>query len=503
MHSFSTPSWPNWTSFHFLNFIGIFVIFSLGADDVFVAVDKWKNARLRNPDASVEEIAAIAFPDAAMAMLLTTLTTAVAFFGTAVCPVAPILCFAVFCGLLVILDYIMCVLLVFPALCIYDQADQANRCCCHCKLFPNCKMSNKNKGNKDDNEEEHVDDEGDADVVSSKETGDETDEEHQMEESLIHSILRSFYRYLYMFRWPLLFICLGSLIWCSIVAIGIELPSDSDVRLYDETDNQYEQNFVWRKRLLFDVLQKKSGSETYVIWGVQPADTGDLNNPDTWSQLVLDESFNPADTEAQVYLRDFCDGFFAEDFAGKVREDFVCPINAFDAWLQEQSASGNPSATYTEHCNGASKLPMPEQDFDSCMYNWGQDTNEITVLARQGEVKIMYIPFTSRVRYDSPFDDLDDEWKLIERWMQEDALEAPPSANRHYFSSEDFWWYDTNQSMLNTAIQSAAIAMAAAAGIILFSSRSVVLTIFATLTVGYVLASVTATLVAFGWELGL
>jgi uncharacterized membrane protein (DUF4010 family) len=86
----------------------VVVQFALGADDVFVAVDKWKNARLSRPDAPVQEIAAKAFPDAAVAMLLTTLTTAVAFFGTAVCSVAPILCFAVFVGLLVVVDYLLC-----------------------------------------------------------------------------------------------------------------------------------------------------------------------------------------------------------------------------------------------------------------------------------------------------------------------------------------------------------------------------------------------------------
>ena len=44
--------------------------------------------------------------------------------------------------------------------------------------------------------------------------------------------------------------------------------------------------------------------------------------------------------------------------------------------------------------------------------------------------------------------------------------------------------------------------MGAAAAVILFSSRSFVLTLFATVTVGYVLTSVTATLVAAGWTLG-
>lgn len=58
--------------FPFLNFIGIFVTFALGADDAFVAVDKWKNARLDHRGATTEQIAAIALPDAAAAMFLTT-----------------------------------------------------------------------------------------------------------------------------------------------------------------------------------------------------------------------------------------------------------------------------------------------------------------------------------------------------------------------------------------------------------------------------------------------
>jgi hypothetical protein len=62
--------------------------------------------------------------------------------------------------------------------------------------------------------------------------------------------------------------------------------------------------------------------------------------------------------------------------------------------------------------------------------------------------------------------------------------------------------YDTNGQMLSTAYSAAGIALAGAAAVILFSSRSFTLTIFSTLTIGYVLTSVTATLVALGWTLG-
>jgi predicted RND superfamily exporter protein len=114
----------------------------------------------------------------------------------------------------------------------------------------------------------------------------------------------------------------------------------------------------------------------------------------------------------------------------------------------------------------------------------------------------MFLPFTSRVRYDDHYDTLDDEWKLIETWMQDQTRQAPSGVNRGYFSSSDFWWYDTNGQMLQTAYSAAGIALGCAAVVILFSSRSFVLTVFSTLTIGYVLTSVTATLVAMGWTLG-
>ena len=72
--------------FPLLNLIGLFVASAIGADDIFVAVDKWNNARIASPkEATTEDIAEVALPDAAGAMLLTTITTSVAFFATCIC----------------------------------------------------------------------------------------------------------------------------------------------------------------------------------------------------------------------------------------------------------------------------------------------------------------------------------------------------------------------------------------------------------------------------------
>ena len=236
--------------FPFLNFIGIFVLFALGADNVFVATDKWKNARLEYPKASITAIAGMALPDASGAVFLTAITTAIAFFGTAMCPVAPIKLFAIFCGFLVSFDYILCVLLVFPALCIYDRRlESGNR-----NWFFACGCRKKSEGGSDE----------------------DRDEGAEEKQSMIRRIMLNYYYLLHRFRWGLLLVCLAGLGVCSYFASTLTLPATADARVLDP-DQQYEQNYAWRKYLLYDVLRKSGGSEVTVGFGLTPADTGDLS----------------------------------------------------------------------------------------------------------------------------------------------------------------------------------------------------------------------------------
>merc|ERR1712008_277964 len=91
---------------------------------------------------------------------------------------------------------------------------------------------------------------------------------------------------------------------------------------------------------------------------------------------------------------------------------------------------------------------------------------------------------------------------MMDDWRATQSLSAPETANKVIFSSRTFLWFNTNRQMLTTSYGSAAIALATAAIVIFLSSYSFVLTFFATFTIGYVLTSVTATLVAMGWTLG-
>lgn len=493
-----------WDFFPFLNFIGVFVVFALGADHVFVSVDKWKNARLDYPDASTEEIAAKALPDAASAMLLTTTTTAAAFFGTAICPVAPVRLFAIFCGMLIVFDYIMDVALVFPALCIYDGYRNNLNCCI---LIG---------GRKPEEDETEENEEGKAagndrsgtlvdETHANGSDGVSEAEEQPMRVSLIRRILLGYYNLLHSIRWPLLVVCFVALVVCGFYATKLRLPTSSDVAIL--TDKiEYERANLWRSNLLSETIKKTGGSTAVIAWGVIPADTGDQNNPASWSTLELDNSFDLTTKEAQTYMRDYCPRFFEQDFAELPYDGFQCSMNKFDSWLQSESAAmatnGTASDIYNEHCNGGTELPIDPSEFHPCMIAWSQAVEEYDVMANDGVVELIIFRFGSRVRYDAENKKLESEWNLIESWMVEDQKTAPAEVAKAFFSSQDFWWYDTNYQMFRTAYGSAAIAIAASAIVILLSSRSLVMTLFSVLSIVYVLGSVTSMMVAGGWTLG-
>lgn len=259
--------------FPFLNFIGVFVVFALGAGDIYVAFDKWTNYRKNNTTKSTEYVAAYALPESLSAMFLTTITTALAFFATAVCPVAPIKMFAIFCGLLILLDYLLVVLFIFPGLCIYDLAlikrAEGNMsggilsgCWMGCVGCGTCfSLCHKTSAYDDV-------------VVTSEDSEEETaDEKDGIRYNMMQRFLLTFSVQLYRARWPLLAFCSVSFGLCAFYATKLGLPDSSDVRLL-KPGIQYEQNYIWRKEILSSDLEDLSGSRNSMVWGLDAADTG-------------------------------------------------------------------------------------------------------------------------------------------------------------------------------------------------------------------------------------
>lgn len=531
--------------FPFLNFIGVFVVFALGADGIFVAVDKFKNYRNQHPEASTEQVAAHALPDAAHAMLLTTSTTSIAFFGTAISSVTPIRVFAIFSGLLIFIDYILIILILFPCICIYDgyrdvprgkyswcisfewgcgastkkSEDERRRLGTVNSMDDYSQDSGENEpqqiqelerprldtfGSVEDYSNNNIHPTEELDKTSTSSSNNQVHNnivEKDFKSSFMDRLLTSYYNGLYRARWPMFVMCLAIFCICGYFATQLDTPESNEVRILLPRE-EFEKCHAWRMDLLSTTLYEKEGSKAYVIWGTVPADTGDLNDPGTWSQLVLDETFDASSKEAQEYMLGFCEDMYDEEFASLPNPDFVCPINQFDAWLQTESNQTNPDYTWSNYCGGATGLPMDPDTFNTCIDAWAVKMKERSILSYKGKVQIIFVPFTSRIQYSSPKGRIQEEWDLIDAWMVEKNEEAPEPVSGAFFASQDFWYFETTAQMYTTAVGSIMIALTAAAVVIFVSSKSVVVTILSVLSVAYVLASIITMTLVIGWHLG-
>jgi len=495
------------TYFPFLNFIGVFVVFALGAGDIYVAFDKWTNYRKNNKTKSTEFVAAYALPESLYAMFLTTITTAFAFFATAVCPVAPIKMFAIFCGLLILLDYVLVVFFIFPGLCIYDQALIKRAAgkpvsgfwmgCVGCgTYFKCCSLTSLYDGVAVTKSEKVKSDTIESAAVTEEEEPDETKNYNATQRLMV-----TLSDWLLRFRWPLLAISTVVFGLSCYFATKLGLPESSDVRLL-KSSVQFEQAHIWRQEILSSDLDSYSGTVTNIIWGLEPVDTGDKTNPYDGTALVLDETFDPSSAEAQVYLRDICDDLFKEDFAWVPRENFVCAINKFDKWLKEEYETDERDPVYTANCGNPNGLPVASDKFHACMSEWALKVGNFDVLSKDGIVKYMRVPFRNEAVFSDPFEILEANREAIEDWLSASNEDAPEGITKSFFSSATMLWHDTNGSIQRSAYSGAGISLASSSVVILLSSQSVVLTVFTTVTILFILVSVTSLLTAFGWTLG-
>lgn len=119
--------------FYILSFLAIYVILAIGADDVFVFMDAWRQSATMGAEINrnLHTRMAYTYKRAAKAMLITSATTFGAFVATAVSPLGEVATFGLFTALLVVANYVF-VITYFPAvvICYHRRFENTQGCCC-------------------------------------------------------------------------------------------------------------------------------------------------------------------------------------------------------------------------------------------------------------------------------------------------------------------------------------------------------------------------------------
>ncbi len=123
--------------FSALNVLCIFIVMAIGADDIFVFMDAYKQSANRSPDLleDLETRMSWVYRRSGSAMLLTSVTTCSAFLCTLISPIAGTRSFGVFAAFVILFDYVLVMTLFCTAVVIYHNRFEAKGGCCNCSFW--------------------------------------------------------------------------------------------------------------------------------------------------------------------------------------------------------------------------------------------------------------------------------------------------------------------------------------------------------------------------------
>lgn len=308
-----------------LQVLAIFVLFGIGADNVFIFWDAFQQSAVifadqilsAEPDVdSQNEILQIrltwSFNNAAGAMLVTSLTTFMAFFITAVTQIINIRCFGVFAALLMLVNFVLVICLLPPLVVLYVKYIQPLTCAS--RLFPCCQ----NKVSKDD--------------LSPGELGRVS---RFFRDKYIPALMK--------LRWVLIvlgFVLMG-------VFAGLSSRFKPGTRsIGDIFDSSHPVTIVTSLMYSEFTLSSSAYYTTMVTFGFGLIDRSGTSafDPSDYGTITYDAGFAPLQSDAQEALYEMCTEFSSSN--SSVRPSYVressstepsvtCWVSAFENWLDD------------------------------------------------------------------------------------------------------------------------------------------------------------------------
>eukprot|EP00730_Choanoeca_flexa_P014445 TRINITY_DN6321_c0_g1_i3.p1 TRINITY_DN6321_c0_g1~~TRINITY_DN6321_c0_g1_i3.p1 ORF type:complete len:1019 (+),score=305.40 TRINITY_DN6321_c0_g1_i3:108-3164(+) len=333
-----------------LNLMSLFIILGIGADDVFILVDAWKQSGLLIKRGSGEEPVherederndanvawfkrrmAYSYNHAAKAMLITSLTTGAAFVMNLTSTVPAIQIFGGFTAFMVLFNYLL-VITYYPCMIVlyeyYGKYWYSFISCCIKKPEPIVHDT----------------------LPSSKEQNDEPDIDQY------RPIEQLFYKYyapaITTYRW---FIVAGFAIFFIVaLAFATQLDASDEPAQFLPDDDPLQQTLD----IIADRFQREeSQPQLTVVYGLRRIDMDGTNpfDPSSTGKTRFDNDFDVSSQAAQAQFIDLCVKYRQEAFV--FNQQVFCPMEAFRDWVV-----GNGGA-----------FPVPEADFVGLLANFTRD----------------------------------------------------------------------------------------------------------------------------------
>eukprot|EP00039_Didymoeca_costata_P009116 m.120592 g.120592 ORF g.120592 m.120592 type:complete len:1010 (-) comp14368_c0_seq2:153-3182(-) len=488
-----------------LNFMSLFIILGIGADDIFIYIDSWKQSKYfvaRNlfPDgedghtAWIEARFTYAYRRSGWAMLVTSLTTSGAFLMNLTSSVPPIQIFGFFTAFMVITNYLM-VISYYPALVVFWSNKIENMFSCGCS------------------------NEGEVMRVEASDGGRKS--QHDANASNLRKLEKFFY-FVYApgvakRKFSILFGFLAFLVLSVVYAAQLEgsteptkwLPSSDPIQHVFEIDAS-EFN---RPALTLQV---------WFVHGLNPINRGGTNRFDS-SDLgasSFDASFDPSKDAFQTTYIEMCN--MMRKNPNTLDEEVLCPMELFKdyvvevlnetfpvpgaqfvrklanftAYIETNDGPSPDFSTQTEPADRDGRRFSTAATYDIIRFEKG-NPDKLLYLAAVGNMTLGFLDPVSVVEpvYDS--------YESLLKSMNDNETFAGVTLNNGFQSSSRWIDFELDRVLLQSALTGIGASMTIAFVIVLISTTDLWLTLLTMVAIGGTVASLIAMMVWIGWTMSI
>ncbi|KAL7286599.1 hypothetical protein TKK_0019098 [Trichogramma kaykai] len=512
--------------FPFMNLLTLVVAVGIGSDDTFIFCKLWECNRLKreNSNGNDNEANLLQLVDATMrhavpSILVTSLTTSVAFFASIVSNVTAVNCFSLFSGMTVIVNFFL-MITWFPASVVVAERWR------NYELLPAGSSTWLSRWSR-------------FNAFRYLKIGCDL---------LMRAFSYLLAKTVIIFNgvWFALFLSLG-LGCCFVVFVcpGLQLPDSQDFQLLAWSHPFEQYDLVYAKRFWFE--RSRNDDASYVlpmrfVWGVLPRDTGSYLDPRSRGELVFDEAFDVASPESQLWLSSFCKNLRAQPFYQSTLGPLLpnCFVESLQAWMERSCEDPiDPAIDYSpccrsnafpyepdvlKHCAAritaeinrtpthlwnfrssggstlAAGLKFRKQNDTLMKMMYESRANLSTLNQAIPDIKVVVVEYDSTFNYSLSFAEMDSFYSQVESWMQLQLAKAPPGmANGWFVSYLDF--YELQRTLYHGTIWAIVVSMGLAFTVLAFVTLNPLVSLFAMVAVGGSICVTVACLILADWKL--
>ena len=509
--------------FPFLNVTTLVFLVGIGADDAFVYYDIWRQTLAANPCANIMQLTLKTLCDAALSMLVTSLTTASAFFAGVSSSITAVRLFGLFAGTSILTNYLL-MITYFPAVVALHEKWVLKHKDGHSSL-------------------EVVPDESyDLDEVQSPKTG-AAIAQNMSERNIMKSVVNSpvnqnegsicflqvidfpcsllisstsfsktvgskvFEDWLpkavikLRYIWITLLVCLTVGFLCvNFVKPGLQLPNTSDFQVFSSSHPLENYYLNYKSYFRFTSSQQSGGMWLELFWGIKLEDNGNHLNPDDYGTLQLDENFDKSSlfsSAGQKFLRSLCQSIEKQPFFVTFPSSDTCPIEAF---IKTCTSPG------TACCGVNASFPFPADTAEGCLrtaLSMPSSTGVRLLFDQQGKVIGFHLQIITVQSFTTSFTVMDDFWKKVTDWFDEEMAKAPTGLENGWVGCWNLDFYALQMGLSEGTYSSLGISVAVSFGVMLLTTLNILISIYAIITIIGIISITIGCLVLAGWQLNI